>query len=894
MTNKTNKLLSKINSFHIILLGCILGSLLILNSNNVNNQKAQLNLYKEKDALFNRILTKRKLEETPIVEDEGEYIIETEEVCSHASDKLIEYYKTSDLSKIDLDDGEIKCEDKDTDYMQALIGFFESFLKDKDTETATSNGNSGSNTGSGSGGSTGGGASGTLRNLMDSDTEENIKKYLPRVYAMLVFLGIAGLSFIGWIVCIICCCADCCWCPCCKKVSCKIPFFIFTYIFYGLVVAVCLYGVTQASKVFVGIADTECSLLQFFDVILYGEQKDPSQPRWIGIENVTFLLDELNTTLTDMKNDDLLVYLDDYMEEINVQRDNFKSELRTVHKKFYKPESNDPLDDFCVEFPTSLYIENTQEDPTTQHQFTNGNKYVLDIIPNFGKYTGAGFEPPNSGIALWNEEISHIDGVAEQSLNSAKTSFQNIINDKLEDILDALKKGRDELSKLRKPFDSVYDDMSDAMYEFSDQLDKNGKLTINLVFGALGFLNICLAVLILFICMCSGQSCVECDFCRCLFKFGTHIIWNVLAILMVLSFLLGSLLALFGRFGADLMSFVSYVVSEENFALNETAVLLNELKEGKDILHECIVGDGNLSSIFGLDGMTGDFDSINQVKRDIENHMREFNGLNEGRSSYHILRGELEKRTEFDKDTEIVGLGDYGEPIKRISLEKIIDLLNSKIDTSSHNEQWNKEGDKSFICDTTEGDPSSNLLHPWTCEPNKRKWINELANGEVKNYATIATNIIEKLKNANGTNGIRKDYYDVLDELNSDYSTYLNAYLDTLRFFDEVIGDIINALKKGIGDSDDSFSFLNGKFIKTNLKIILKYLKYSLGQDMYTVGICLMIVGCSLALSISSTILLIIIINIDLEEKKRKAGQITEIPNFPVSNDGGISEFKNY
>ena len=188
MTDKTNKLLSKINSFHIILLGCILGSLLILNSNNVNNQKAQLNLYKEKDALFNRIITKRKLAETP-EEGEGEYIIETEEVCSHASDKLIEYYKTSDLSKIDLDDGEIKCEDKDTDYMQALIGFFESFLKDKDTGTPTSNGNSGSNTGGGSGG----GSPGTLRNLMDSDTEENIKKYLPRVYAMLVFLGIAGM-----------------------------------------------------------------------------------------------------------------------------------------------------------------------------------------------------------------------------------------------------------------------------------------------------------------------------------------------------------------------------------------------------------------------------------------------------------------------------------------------------------------------------------------------------------------------------------------------------------------------------------------------------------------------------------------------------------------------------
>ena len=102
--------------------------------------------------------------------------------------------------------------------------------------------------------------------------------------------------------------------------------------------------------------------------------------------------------------------------------------------------------------------------------------------------------------------------------------------------------------------------------------------------------------------------------------------------------------------------------------------------------------------------------------------------------------------------------------------------------------------------------------------------------------------------------------------------------------------DIINALDEGIGGNGDTFSFLNGKFIKTNLKIVLKYLKYSLGQDIYTVGICLVFVGFSLIFSISATILLIVIINVDLEkhEKYTKRGTDFEYPN----NDGRIVQFK--
>ena len=65
---------------HFIFLGCILGILLILNSNYVNEQKAKIKLDKEQDNLFKKIISKREL--STLDEDDGEYIYLTDEVCS--------------------------------------------------------------------------------------------------------------------------------------------------------------------------------------------------------------------------------------------------------------------------------------------------------------------------------------------------------------------------------------------------------------------------------------------------------------------------------------------------------------------------------------------------------------------------------------------------------------------------------------------------------------------------------------------------------------------------------------------------------------------------------------------------------------------------------------------
>ena len=106
--------------------------------------------------------------------------------------------------------------------------------------------------------------------------------------------------------------------------------------------------------------------------------------------------------------------------------------------------------------------------------------------------------------------------------------------------------------------------------------------------------------------------------------------------------------------------------------------------------------------------------------------------------------------------------------------------------------------------------------------------------------------------------------------MKGEYDKYLNCYIDILNIFIRTIRKITDLTRQYIGNDGHTFDFLNGKFIGTNLKIILKYLSHSLGTDFFTVGILLCIVGCSLILSISSTIILIVIINIGLAEAMKQ------------------------
>ena len=907
MTKERNKMISRLKSYHIIILGCILGCLLTFNSNYINEQKATMKLNKEKSELFDRIISKRRLQE--IQEGDEDVIYLTSEVCSHSSDDLKEYYQSGDLTKIDLEPGLIECKDKDNKYVKALIGVLEGFIKDEDSSENpnTIPNNNDNNSGNDDNGGNDDGANPEDRERLrllslDEEGKENIKKYVDRILPMAVFLGIGILCIIGWLVCCFASCCNCCCCCCFRKEGCKIPCFIFTYIFYALVITVCIYGLTQTNKIFTGIANTECSFMKFFDDILDGEEKEET-PKWIGINGVSYMLNSLYDTIEDMENSDLNANLESKIRDIDEERSNFMPELKSTYKNYYTDRNDgidgvDPNVGYYVEYNNDAYIK--ESDSTTINY--NG-KYMLDIFNLLGRYDNDK-QNYTGYLYLWDREISEIDNQASGTLNSAAGSFRNMLNENIGEIKRGLHSGITSLEELRKPFDDVYDVIADAIYDSSVYIDKYGKLSVQLVFGILAAMNLALGILVLLICLFSGQSCADCCCCRCICKCATHIIWNLLAFLMIIAFIIGSLLSLLGAIGSDMMSVFSYIVSEENFNKGDSAVIINKLEEGKDILKECFIGNGRLTELFNLSDVTDDFDIIQEKKNEIQGYMDEFRERM-NYPSYTYLKSLLENRLQFTEDTNLILLDPQSntpEAQKIINLDEIIKKLN---DSPGADEKWNLlEGDKDKICIKDQNDGfaknSQNVLHPWTCEPYHRDWIEEgLGDTDVTNYAKIATDIIDLLKYAKGeiepaNNPNYKSYYDILDELKGKYEVYLNKYMDVLEFFDDVIDQITSALEEAIGSNGqhDTFSFLDGKFIRNDLKILLKYLQYSLGEDIYTVGLCLVIVGFSLILSVSSTILLLVIINISLESNK-KFSQQTEIPEFPVNNDGRIMQFKN-
>ena len=907
MTKERNKMISRLKSYHIIILGCILGCLLTFNSNYINEQKATMKLNKEKSELFDRIISKRRLEE--IQEGDEDVIYLTSEVCSHSSDDLKEYYQSGDLTKIGLEPGLIECKDKDNKYVKALIGVLEGFIKDEDSSENpnTIPNNNDNNSGNDDNGGNDDGANPEDRERLrllslDEEGKENIKKYVDRILPMAVFLGIGILCIIGWLVCCFASCCNCCCCCCFKKEGCKIPCFIFTYIFYALVITVCIYGLTQTNKIFTGIANTECSFMKFFDDILDGEEKEET-PKWIGINGVSNMLNSLYDTVEDMENSDLNANLESKIRDIDEERSNFMPELKSTYKNYYTDRNDgidgvDPNVGYYVEYNNDAYIK--ESDSTTINY--NG-KYMLDIFNLLGRYDNDK-QNYTGYLYLWDREISEIDNQASGTLNSAAGSFRNMLNENIGEIKRGLHSGITSLEELRKPFDDVYDVIADAIYDSSVYIDKYGKLSVQLVFGILAAMNLALGILVLLICLFSGKSCADCCCCRCICKCATHIIWNLLAFLMIIAFIIGSLLSLLGAIGSDMMSVFSYIVSEENFNKGDSAVIINKLEEGKDILKECFIGNGRLTEVFDLSDVTDDFDIIQEKKNEIQGYMDEFRERM-NYPSYTYLKSLLENRLQFTEDTNLILLDPQSntpQAQKIINLDEIIKKLN---DSPGADEKWNLlEGDKDKICIKDQNDGfaknSQNVLHPWTCEPYHRDWIEEgLGNPDITNYAKIATDIIDLLKYAKGeiepaNNPNYKSYYDILDELKGKYEVYLNKYMDVLEFFDDVIDQITSALEEAIGSNGqhDTFSFLDGKFIRNDLKILLKYLQYSLGEDIYTVGLCLVIVGFSLILSVSSTILLLVIINISLESNK-KFSQQTEIPEFPVNNDGRIMQFKN-
>lgn len=147
MAKDRNKLNLKLKLYHVIILGFILSSLIVYNSNLINAEKRKEELYKEKSQLFDKIISIRKLNDDGSADnatqnedkDDSKTGKTSDEVCKKGSEELYEYYKTGDLSTIDIEDGKIKWEESNEEYFQSLLNIVRSLFDESENKESSRN-----------------------------------------------------------------------------------------------------------------------------------------------------------------------------------------------------------------------------------------------------------------------------------------------------------------------------------------------------------------------------------------------------------------------------------------------------------------------------------------------------------------------------------------------------------------------------------------------------------------------------------------------------------------------------------------------------------------------------------------------------------------------------------
>ena len=877
MTSEDQKNITTFKTFHILILGCLLSTFLVLNSNYVNDKRANLQLNEEKSILFDEIIADRHLEEQ---------VSPFDKVCAKGSEDLVEYYKTGDLDKIGL--GKDSDKEEKEPYVTSLINIIKAYVGEDNSKNSE-------------GDVTSSGDSGRLRNLQSFDAvQDDLVNYVKHLLPILAFFVVAILAIPGWIICCFCCCCNCCCCCCCKKPGCKIPCFIFTNVFYALVVAVCIYGLSQSNNVFKGMASTECSILKFFEQFLDGETKK-TLPRWAGITKINDILDDLSTQITDLK--------DSSKTQINNKFNNLygKSDATPTPITGKINEFKGKMNEAGELFYTAPNSEVYNTDYTKDIKYFTGSGspdyYVLDLVRHFGRHIASsdqydGIYTSNSILSFWQTECNTISQSADPSLRDAKDGFDEILDRSSGTILSNLNDGKKALDELKGPFDDMKSSIADLIVDNSETIDDYGKLGFKCIFGVLGLINIAIAAFMFLICFFSGKLCANCCCCcRCIFKCATHLLWNILALLMILTFLIGCLVALIGQIGSDAMSVISFIVSEDNLGQNGEHILVDNLGDAKKYIDCCVNGDGRIEKAIGLE--MNQINSFNQIY-DAENAIIEakkvfVNLRDNGMNTYNTFKDKINKRANLNEIPEIISASDITSKYK---YDDILREMNNLIPSSTSDEQQKQEkwvigSDSQSTCHETNADnivPVGNsIFNPIKCPPFYRDWIKVLESSDIGKKAKLLVDIFTLVKDANNEPSVTStSFLSILTDLNNQCkSLYLDGYIETLELFRVSIQKITGKLREFTGDNNGLFSFIKCSFVGTNLKIMLKYLKSALGGDVKTVGICLLVVGCSLMLSISATILMIVIINIDIDNnKKNNNGQV------PVDSQGRVIQFK--
>jgi len=245
---------------------------------------------------------------------------------------------------------------------------------------------------------------------------------------------------------------------------------------YALVLGISVYGLSQSNSIFVGLADTECSILKFIGEVLDGETKE-TKPKWAGINGIKGLfqetIDKIDGLSEATKNS-----LSSNADDANNAKNYFESALQAYSVKIKETSVTDPG------------YKNTLD----------GKDYYLDIISNFGTFSkgesGAesSAEPKFSFVWNWHQEFKTVSKNSEEQMGTALTNY-GTLETKKGDAKRALNDGIIQINDMEGSFNDVKEQVSGIIIDYSDKIDEYGKLAFKIIFSVFMVLDIAIAVL---------------------------------------------------------------------------------------------------------------------------------------------------------------------------------------------------------------------------------------------------------------------------------------------------------------------------------------------------------------------------------------------------------------
>ena len=674
----------------------------------------------------------------------------------------------------------------------------------------------------------------------DKSKGDSIKSYIKRLLPMAIFIVFGVVALILWPICICClCCCKCCCCfCCCGKVNklWKTIFFFLSGGAFVLTFVMATYGLAATNNVFQGIDSTSCTIFKVVTETVNGQTKT-TLPKWGGINGIKQKLSDLSSLLETERTTSVQNF-DDAKGQMQTAQNNFNTEIESASVTASTGSVNDPIDGSSIEF-TPEYAE-------YYGPVTSPGTMLSQIKAEYTGLTSAIME-------TINDASSHIDN----SFTSSSLSTQ-------------LNEASEKIDKMKDAFDKLETDVADKWMKIQNNYINNAKTYAKIVFSIIMVLSLGMTgiYVIMFIDVCSTL--------QTLLKIITTILWNLLYLFSILSYIISGLIGVIAIIGKDGSSLANYLVSDEN--LNSEDPRVFGASDSIDYLKICVNGDGDLTDILGIGDEMNDLNDLLALKDTLNTHKAT---LNNHKESVVINNFESKNCGVKFLNTGCNYIRTDASNV-RYDFNKWLDHLNkctSKIEGNyqqgSHyyDELWgttstSRDGYTYQSVSTTQAPENSkkllNIYDDWTQTGVESRYdadgilligssdstVKIEAGQVIGGMATVKSTVASNYPNVQTKN----------NAINGKFRLVADNMINTLQKSIDIIDSVNNIIVDFLGEGNNIFSIIHCSFIGDDFKFLMKQLHSNIGNTVYSFDSAMISMTAFLSLALYSSIFYMVLV----------------------------------